>query len=105
MTPRDCSKWDTCSIPICPLDKDWQKRSFQNHEPVCFYLIEAVKDGAEGRFRMAGKGEMYAVVSEVLEPISLRWTRIKNALERAKTTGSRMATPSPNTKKMNGESS
>jgi hypothetical protein len=32
---QDCQNYMTCSIPICPLDKGWSKRTYIKGEPVC----------------------------------------------------------------------
>ena len=66
-----------------------------NDDSVCFYLAEAVKQGAEAVFRGRGLGELFRVVSEHVQPMSSRWGRIRRALERAKTSGSRLARLAP----------
>ncbi len=66
-----------------------------NDEPVCYYLSEAVKVNAEAIFRRRGRAELFAVVLAHIQLMSFRWGRIKRALERARTKGSRMATLAP----------
>lgn len=90
-TPEHCSRYQYCSANLCPLDADWRLRVVYSNEPVCYYLMEASKNGAEARFEMSGEGEMYARVAEVREDMKNTHSRVRCALERAKTTGSRMA--------------
>ena len=47
---RDCPKYDTCSVPICPLDRLWHKRGVEQGESVCPYLREIDKPGTVARF-------------------------------------------------------
>ena len=44
-TVRDCPKYDTCSIAICPLDPKWHLRAVMQGEAVCPYLRELGKPG------------------------------------------------------------
>lgn len=44
-TPQHCPHFDSCSVPICPLDDDWQRRSMTTSDPTCRYLLEGVKQG------------------------------------------------------------
>jgi hypothetical protein len=90
-----CPKWENCSAPICPLDPDVLKRVMINDDPVCFYLSEAVKPAAEAVFKRRGREELFVVVSKHVQPLSARWGRIRHALERAKTSGSRLARLAP----------
>jgi hypothetical protein len=90
-----CPKWDKCNAPLCPLDVALFKRVMRDDEPVCFYLSEAVKHDAEAVFRQRGREELFGLVSKLIPAMSTRWSRIRLALERAKTTGSRMATVAP----------
>ena len=97
-----CPKWNKCSAPACPLDPDWSKRALLNDDPVCYYMTEAVKKDAEAVFQRAGKGELFAVVSASIPLMSARWSRVRRALERSKTKGSRMATELPTKGDSNG---
>lgn len=90
-----CPKWGKCSAPICPLDADWHKRIQLGSEPVCYYLSEYVKPDAQGTFEQSGKRELFEAISTVAQPMIARWPRIRLALERAKETGSRLATLAP----------
>ena len=47
---RDCPRYDSCSVTLCPLDTGWRKRSVLPNEPVCAYLREADKPGTAARF-------------------------------------------------------
>ncbi len=62
MEMTDCSKFDRCSAPICPLDPEWQKRTHVKGERICFYLLECVKSGAEARFQGITAREIYLAI-------------------------------------------
>ena len=97
-----CPKWGKCSAPACPLDSDWYKRALLNDDPVCYYMTEAVKPNAKAIFQRAGKEELYAAVSPFIALMSARWARVRRALERSRTKGSRMATEVPQKGGKNG---
>lgn len=85
-----CPKWEQCSAPICPVDSNWQSRTMQNDEAVCYYLSEHTKEGAEARFQGAGLAHLYREIAEVLPAIVAKHSRIRRALERSAQTGARM---------------
>ena len=85
---RECPKYYACSSPLCPLDEQWRERGAQPGEPICFYLNEHVKDGAEERFRGMSAPDMYAACTQMTsDPALPRW--VTAALARAATSGSR----------------
>lgn len=87
---NSCTKYMSCSVPICPLDEDWRKRTMSNEEGVCFFMNESVKPGAKARFINHDEQEMWAIVSgPVGKAIQEKHSRIKSLLERAKVNGSR----------------
>ncbi|MDQ6960587.1 MAG: hypothetical protein Q9M27_06100 [Mariprofundaceae bacterium] len=89
----DCPKFHTCSANICPLDKDWRKRTHLKGERVCMLMCEAVKPNARANFRGAHREDLLTVIKEVMPKICTRWGNIRRTLERAKQTGSRMKQP------------
>lgn len=91
MFMRDCPRWDRCCAPICPLHDEWARCSMQSKDPVCFYLSEYVKDGAETRFQEAGLNHIHRRIGEVLPDMLDAHGRIRRALERSAETGARMA--------------
>jgi len=64
--PSDCPEYIRCSASICPLDVDWQKRTYGTGEPTCLFLRETVKLGAEQRLSVN-------IVFAELYRISQRW--------------------------------
>jgi len=89
-SPQDCPRFQGCSSPVCPMDNDWPIRVLEKSDPTCFYLTEAVKDGAEKRFGAAGLQDLYSLVSEVGPAIANLHPRVRDGLARARYTGSRM---------------
>jgi hypothetical protein len=43
---QSCSKYEACSVNICPLDPDWKLRTHLQGEPSCHYLRLVVKGAA-----------------------------------------------------------
>jgi hypothetical protein len=60
--PSDCPEYVRCSAPICPLDKDWVKRSYIAGESVCLFMRETVKAGAEERL---ADNEVYLALHQI----------------------------------------
>jgi len=89
-SPSDCDRFFRCNAPICPLDHDWRLRVSFRQDPTCLYLLEAVKEGAAGRFRGAGREEMYRTCLSFIEEALPRCAPLKRALDRARKTGARL---------------
>lgn len=85
-----CPKWEKCSAPICPLDTDWKKRMMLAEDRVCFLMNEAVKSGAEDRFKLSAYSELYATIHEAMHNIIASNVIIKNRLNKASNKQSRM---------------
>jgi hypothetical protein len=49
MKMSDCTHFDKCSAPVCPLDSNWRERTHRAEDRVCLFLSEAVKPGAVNR--------------------------------------------------------
>lgn len=95
MNLTDCEHFSHCNAPVCPLDKDWQKRQHLTGDKVCFYLTESQKAGAKAVFIIAGKENIYKKVSQVAEDIKKSSCAINFTLNRAKLSGSKMAREFP----------
>jgi hypothetical protein len=51
IAPNHCPKFTKCAAAICPLDRDWNKRTHLKGERVCFYLRElTVRENLGGRY-------------------------------------------------------
>jgi hypothetical protein len=72
------------------LDADWALRVLQKEDPTCFYLTEAVKDGAQARFNTAGLEHLHFVVAQAMPELISLHPRLRDALARASSTGSRI---------------
>lgn len=66
LTPQDCPWYDKCSAPLCPLDPEWRGRKHLQGERVCYFLREAVKDGARARFEATANAPIFAAASQML---------------------------------------
>ena len=40
---QQCPKFDSCSAPLCPLDKQRQQRSMLRDERLCYYIRKAIR--------------------------------------------------------------
>ena len=94
MNMRDCPKWDSCNAPLCPLDKGISQRVYLRGEAICFYMHEYVKTDSYGRFKACHRGYIYQAISDVLKEVLSTHGYIKNRLERASNTPSRMTVTS-----------
>lgn len=90
MNMSDCPKYNKCSAPICPLDPDWKKRSMAKDERVCFYLREAVKEGAQQRFSGGIAEEIYRQAVSLLPQMVIHVNYLQKRLQKAQETGSKM---------------
>lgn len=43
MIPKNCSRYQTCSANICPLDQHWINRKHLDNDRVCHLLIKAAR--------------------------------------------------------------
>jgi hypothetical protein len=86
----DCPKFSKCSAPLCPLDPDWKKRSMTKDERVCFYLREAVKEGAQERFQGGIAEEIYFQAVDLLPEMLAHSGSLQKRLQKARTTGSKI---------------
>lgn len=91
MKPNNCPKFDSCSVPICPLDVDWRLRTHLKGDRVCPYLLESVKNNAQANFEGVLPSGVYAAVVSATPDILARWNPIRKAAKRASETGSRIA--------------
>ena len=89
--PQDCPKFEDCRAPVCPLDACCLNTQHLEGEPVCFYLVEFVKEGAGSRFLTLPHGDKWvSVLSLVLPDVKKLYPDIRRKLERAENTGPRM---------------
>ena len=86
----DCPKFQHCNAPICPLDPDIMKRAYLRGEEICFFMHEYVKPGSYDRFKARHSEEIHEAIQTVLPSVLSRHGYIKNRLERASETPSRM---------------
>ena len=85
---QQCPRFDRCSAPLCPLDSDWRRRTVTNRDPTCFYMLEAVKQGAEKRFEGRPDRGIYSKAVEMLSDRESIGASCRHALTRAARTGS-----------------
>lgn len=91
MKPKltECSKFQKCSAALCPLDPDWQSRTMIREDTVCSYMSEAVKNGAETRFKGVTDEAIYLQARDVLPQMMSSSNTLKKRLQRAALTRSR----------------
>lgn len=89
-TPKSCPRFLKCNAPICLLDAERQKRVLLSEDPICFFLTESVKHGAETILEGAGLKELHSAMVLAYPSITAQHPRIQKALERAKLSGSRI---------------
>ena len=87
---RDCPRFDRCSANICPVDPEWPMRSYIKGEAVCFFVLEAVKPGAQARFLGSTAEELYRVACKITPKLLSRYAPMRRPLARARKTPSRL---------------
>ena len=102
MISPDCPKFRRCNAPICPLDPHMLHRAHLKGEPVCFYLLEYVKPGAEARFQGSTAKKLYQAMETVRPELIARYAPLKRALARAAQTASKMGKQPPRPKQTKG---
>ena len=102
LVPENCPKWNFCSAPICPLDSNCPDSCYLKGESVCFYLREAVKSGAEGRFwgcgterteRVEYSRRLWLIIQVRLPKITDRYGTLRRELARSAKAGPRLGVP------------
>ena len=78
-----CPRFDRCSAPICPIDKDWKERVHLKGERVCAYLRRYAKDPLWGEKQGTVPTELWLKVVAVYPQVIARYVPIKKALKRA----------------------
>jgi len=49
--PRECSRFDRCNAPLCPLDDLMEKREYLSGEKICPFVLDYMdKDRDEVRY-------------------------------------------------------
>jgi hypothetical protein len=79
----DCPKFISCSAPICPLDPDWNLRSYLDGERVCRYLTEYSKPTAKPILKGVLAEELYQAIEQGYPKIIAAHPRIKRQLQRS----------------------
>lgn len=87
--PQSCPRYERCSANICAFDRDWRKRSHVRSDAICFYLTEAVKPNAVENFALLAQEWVLEAVRPLATDDALP-DAIKTALERARSTGSKI---------------
>ena len=80
---NDCSKFDGCNAPICPLDPDWKLRKHLDGEKACFYLTEFAKPTGKAILSMVLAGELYETLVRVYPEVMSLPTPLRRQLKRS----------------------
>jgi hypothetical protein len=87
--PASCRKFKSCNAPQCPLDQGSLTSTYIHGEPVCFWLTEYSK-GNHHELEAAMGGIPLEVISGAYEGVYDTYGSIRNRLERASRTPSRL---------------
>ena len=87
--PEGCPRYPECSAPVCPLDRDRLRRVHLPEDRACFFLLEAVKSGAQKRFPYSPEREIIEKCLAARDAIAERFSALRHKINRAATTGSR----------------
>lgn len=83
MNTNDCPKFISCSATICPLDPDWNLRSYLDGERVCRYLTEYSKPTAKPILKGVLAEEHYQAIELCYPKVTVAHPRIKRQLQRS----------------------
>lgn len=89
--PTDCTRFDRCAAPICPLDRHWRQRAHLRGEPLCLYLRESVKADAGANLAAHLPSELLAAVVDTAPAIIAAQGDIRRRLVRASRQSSMLA--------------
>ena len=78
-----CPRYERCSAPVCPFDREWEKRIHIKGEPVCGLLLELAKDDGEANLRGSLPGQAVDRVVGSAPSLLARWAPLRRAFERA----------------------
>ena len=90
-TPGECSRFEHCAAPICPLDPDWRARRHLEGEPLCLYLREAVKPDAQANLAPYLPRATIDALLAVAPSIAARHGDIRRRLAKAASNASKLA--------------
>jgi hypothetical protein len=82
-----CPRFDSCSAPVCPLDKNWEITRHLKGEPVCRWLRESMKNQESGCFSIPLTEVMAKAVLVARDELLSRKGDLKYRLERAASQG------------------
>ena len=89
LTTPSCQRYDKCAAQLCPLDRDWRRRKHLQGERVCYFLREAVKDGAAVRFEATANAGIVAAATQMISEPKNLGAYVRQRLRDAAQTGSR----------------
>jgi hypothetical protein len=90
LLPEGCPRFEKCAAPLCPLDPEWRRRKHLQGERVCYFLREAVKDGAAARFEATANAEIVAAATQMLSEPENLGAYVRQRLRDAAQTDSRV---------------
>ena len=82
-----CPRFDSCSAPVCPLDKNWERARYLRGEPVCRWLRESMKHQESGSYSFPLTEVMAKAVLVARDELLSRKGDLKYRLERAASQG------------------
>jgi hypothetical protein len=85
-----CRKFSSCNAPQCPLDKRSLKTPHYSGEPICVWLLEYSKEDTRDQLNSAIGGIRLEVIRDAYQTVFDSYGTIKNRLERAKLSPSRL---------------
>lgn len=89
--PSLCPRYERCSAPICPMDRDWRRRTHLKGEPACGLLLELAKSSGEATLRGVLRAEVADAVVAHTPVMLARYAPLRRASEKAAGSGSRLA--------------
>lgn len=87
---KSCPQFESCSAPICPLDRERYLRGYIDGEAVCLYMREWVKEGGPDKISRAIGPKRTELVAEACQDALTSHGPLKKRLKRCSQTASRL---------------
>ena len=84
----DCPKFEHCSAPLCPLNRDMMERTHLRGERVCFYVREYVKEGGRAILSTNVVSDLLQAIEEAYPKMLTKGADIRYQLKQSAKSGS-----------------
>ena len=80
LQPKDCNYFINCNAPICPFDKDWNKRKHIKGEAICKLIRDHAKNASNFHYKVRYTQTNSEMVSLAYPLIVAQYSPIRHEL-------------------------